>query len=121
MFKPLELEGLLKNADVSVLFCGKNYLDKKDTLRRELPDINYIIGLENHDCLYDYEQLIAKNSSKDIVAHISPDDIFVIAYTSGTTGNPKGAVLTHRRCYKACEPYLKCAWRNYLSNTFYTK
>ena len=72
MFKPVELRGLLKNADATVLFCGKNYLDKKDILRKELPEINYIIGLEDHDCLYDYEQLIANNSSKDTVADIRP-------------------------------------------------
>lgn len=101
MFTPMELRELLKNAEVSVLFCGKNYLDKKDSLRMELPEIKYVIGLENHDCLYDYEQIIAENSSKDTKAHIDPDDIFVIAYTSGTTGNPKGAVLTHRSCYMA--------------------
>jgi len=101
MFKPVELAALLKNADVSVLFCGKNYLKKKDVLRMALPEIKYFIGLENHDCLYDYEPLLKKSPSEDARIQVSPDDTFVIAYTSGTTGNAKGAVLTHRSCYTA--------------------
>ncbi len=35
---------------------------------------------------------------EDTIARIQPDDVAVLVYTSGTTGPPKGAMLTHANC-----------------------
>ncbi|MCY4425707.1 MAG: long-chain fatty acid--CoA ligase [Halieaceae bacterium] len=43
-----------------------------------------------------YEDWLAKQSNEDPQTLVDPDDIFVIRHSSGTTGTPKGAVLTHQ-------------------------
>ncbi|MFF6772993.1 long-chain fatty acid--CoA ligase [Streptomyces sp. NPDC012637] len=42
-----------------------------------------------------YEELLATGSAEPIDEAVSPDDVCIIMYTSGTTGRPKGAMLTH--------------------------
>ncbi|AGP61119.1 o-succinylbenzoate--CoA ligase [Streptomyces rapamycinicus] len=42
-----------------------------------------------------YEQALAAASAEPIDEPVSPDDTCLIMYTSGTTGRPKGAMLTH--------------------------
>ncbi|MEV0614064.1 long-chain fatty acid--CoA ligase [Nonomuraea sp. NPDC050404] len=43
----------------------------------------------------DYEDLLASGSPEPIDEPVSQDDVCLIMYTSGTTGRPKGAMLTH--------------------------
>ncbi|MFC8245951.1 o-succinylbenzoate--CoA ligase [Streptomyces chartreusis] len=43
----------------------------------------------------DYEAVLASSSDEPIDAPVAPDDTCIIMYTSGTTGRPKGAMLTH--------------------------
>jgi fatty-acyl-CoA synthase len=43
-----------------------------------------------------YEGLIAAASDREPCVVIAPDDPWMLMYTSGTTGNPKGAIRNHR-------------------------
>jgi acyl-CoA synthetase (AMP-forming)/AMP-acid ligase II len=45
---------------------------------------------------HDYETLLSSGSRQVVPVRVEPDDLFVLGYTSGTTGRPKGAMMTHR-------------------------
>ena len=54
----------------------------------------------------DYEQRIARMNDAEPIIIAAPEDGHVILYTSGTTGNPKGALISHRaqiaRMHSSC-------------------
>ncbi|CAD6187589.1 unnamed protein product [Caenorhabditis auriculariae] len=51
--------------------------------------------------LLSFEQLLSKGSTKSIKPKAKKDDIAMIMYTSGTTGNPKGVLLSHQNIVAA--------------------
>lgn len=54
----------------------------------------------------DYESLVAKGSPFMPEAVIDPEDGLVILYTSGTTGLPKGALISHRAMLARAASYV---------------
>jgi len=91
-------------------------VDKILDMKDELPKVKNIIytdpkGMRHYDdpaLLYfpDVEEMGREREEKDPalfmenVESLTPEDVAIIAYTSGTTGFPKGVVLTHRNMLK---------------------
>jgi len=66
-------------------------------VRGRIPKVKNLITLAGSDGeLLDYENLLSEESDKFADAEVGPDDLAWLFYTSGTTGLPKGAMLTHR-------------------------
>ena len=98
----------LRHAEVRALFVSKQQLPKIRRIRAELPEVEHIIVL-GHIPLEAGETAFGmlKRLGRDYLSKhrdeflgigraIRNDDYATITYTSGTTADPKGVVLTHR-------------------------
>lgn len=102
---PFELALLLKNSGATVIMADEYHEQAVESLRGELPKLKHFIAMDHpgKDWI-SYEGLLAGASESDPGAIVEPEDPLCLFYTSGTTGTPKGVVLTHRGLmHNACE------------------
>jgi acyl-CoA synthetase (AMP-forming)/AMP-acid ligase II len=95
-----ELAYGLNDCAPKAIICDRERLAVFDSIRDQVPAMT-VVGVRCDDSLTDYavswSQLLAAEPDLPEVA-IDPDSDACIFYTSGTTGRPKGAQLTHRGC-----------------------
>lgn len=115
-----ELVYVLNHAEVSVVVAeDQEQVDKILSLREQLPNLRWLIyddprgmsGYTKYDFIRSFASVLEAGQAQGAAAFEAElkkgqaDDLAMIAYTSGTTGNPKGVMLTHRNMISISEGF----------------
>jgi len=108
LYKEREMRFLLGNSESKAIFAFEEGLDVLRQIRPHLPHLEnaIIVGPDaEYDEAVSHGQVTGAGSDQFLSLDVNPDDTATILYTSGTTGNPKGAMLSHRNMYMNAEYY----------------
>lgn len=132
---PSTTEYIINHGEIPTVACTLSHIPTLLKIKDRLPSLKFIIAMDSLDdgelpgsrkrdllevwaaekgvqllSILDVEELGKKNPRP--LDPPSPDDIITINYTSGTSGNPKGVVLTHRNALGAVATSMICAPQN---------
>ena len=103
-----ELLHPLQDSGPRVIVAEPNFTPLIDALRPELASIAHFIVLgEATEGWTAYEDLLAGAAADEPRVEAEPDDALCLSYSSGTTGIPKGAIITHRGALNNCRAMIE--------------
>jgi len=105
---PQDFEYIIRDAEPRVVFVDPAFVNKLEPILKNIPSVKHFYLLEpmenapdwidgEYDNLLENSPAAPMRSSGDYPFH--EDDMAELFYTSGTTGPPKGVMLTHRNLY----------------------
>jgi len=119
-YKTHEVEYILDNSEATTLFAVDSfakidYVDMISEIQPKLPNLKHVVIVgDAGDAGHAYEEVVTKGDglmADDAISEresqCDPNDNVFILYTSGTTGNPKGAMLSHHNIAKNAEQVTK--------------
>ncbi len=96
MFKREEAKFVVEDSGAGLLICSLDKREDAFVIKNRVDSLRTIICVSGENAgTINFYHLIEKNKPLDEVVPLSSDTIAEILYTSGTTGRPKGASLTH--------------------------
>ena len=100
---PPEMQYVLTHSEAKILIVQDQWVPTIDGLKKGLPAIERYIAFGSEGGKFpdylSYEALIKAASPKEPDVRVTGDDVWVIMYTGGTTGRPKGVIKTHESLY----------------------
>jgi len=91
----------LRESHASTLIYHAQFDYAISKIRADLPELKHLVRLGSPEGdsaveAADYDDVFSNQPTDDFSAMITPDDIAYVAFTSGTTGVPKGIIQSHR-------------------------
>jgi long-chain acyl-CoA synthetase len=97
MYTAEELEHILGDSRAKIAFVRSDLVSKVASVRARLPELRAVVavGGPGEGGSIDFEALKRDASDQRPKIDVDPKAVAFIQYTSGTTGKPKGAMVTH--------------------------
>ena len=104
MLRAVELVYPIRKAKVALALCDHRLLAELETAQAQVPDLARIIAFGEAGC--ELEALMAQPSYERFEpVDTASDDVCLIGFTSGTTGEPKGTMHFQRDLLVICDAY----------------
>lgn len=92
-----ELAYIINDSEATVFFAGDGQEERALRLKGDLKNIGCWISLDNStEGFTFYEDLLKEASGTDPLVEVDENEMAILMYTGGTTGLPKGVMLSHR-------------------------
>lgn len=104
---PSDTAYIINNAEAKILVFGEKFTSTIDSRLSELNSVKNLIGIgtSTHGAK-DYEQLIKDYPPTEPEVEVTEESLAYLLYSSGTTGMPKGVMVTHRSLIESTVNYV---------------
>ncbi|MBI3628878.1 MAG: long-chain fatty acid--CoA ligase [Candidatus Rokubacteria bacterium] len=103
---PAEHEYMINDSGATILVYGAEFIEHLAPVRKNLQTVKHFVCVGGDAGDPGYEPALHGQPDTPPDVRIEPDDLAWLFYTSGTTGHPKGAMLTHRNLLTMVEQFL---------------
>ena len=93
-----EIKNIIDNSDAKAFVVHDEFTETVDSIKSKLNNITpdrYVVVGKKVKGYKEYEEFIRKASEKDLEINVECKDPWILLYTSGTTGMPKGVIRSH--------------------------
>lgn len=92
-----EIDYIVNDCEATIYFAGDGYEERSRGFKQNLMNISHWIALDKKkEGFLFYEDLLHNASDVEPMVEVDENDLAILMYTGGTTGLPKGVMLSHR-------------------------